>query len=111
MKKKYALLNLGLMLAVLFAVCYQSLHAFSHTISNDFEYHDSKSGKTLVHKISEKEDCLVCDFTFASFLSPEVFTFNFYPPFYSVTYTFSTPENVIAFSGSLYSLRGPPLFI
>ena len=55
-------MNFGLMLAVLFAVCYQSVHAFSHSIKQDSE-HDhshSKSNKNLVYKISEKEDCPVC---------------------------------------------------
>jgi hypothetical protein len=111
MKKKLQFINLGLMLAVLFAVSYQSLHAFSHQVNEDFEYHQSKSNKNLVYKISEKEDCPVCDFKFAAFLSPEVFTFKFTPFYQNVTYLFSIPENIIAFSGSLYSLRGPPNFI
>jgi hypothetical protein len=111
MKKKYALLNLGLMLAVLFAVCYQSLHAYSHSLNNDFDYDHSKSNKNLVHKISEKEGCSVCDFTFASFLSPEVSSFEFISLYQNVRYLFSIPENVMAFSGSLYSLRGPPILV
>lgn len=111
MKKKLQLLNLGLMLAVLFAVSYQSLHAFSHHITEDVEHNHSKSNKNLVYKVSEKEDCLVCDFKFAAFLSPEIFTFQFTSFYQNVTYLFSIPENVIAFRGSLYSLRGPPIFI
>ncbi|MFT7352987.1 MAG: hypothetical protein ACI9XR_002778 [Flavobacterium sp.] len=111
MKKKIAIVNFGLMLAVVFAICYQSLHAFSHSINSDSEYYHSKSNKNLVYKISEKEECSVCDFTFASFLSPEIFTFQFIPFYQNVRYLFSIPENVIAFSGSLYSLRGPPSFI
>jgi hypothetical protein len=111
LKKKIAIVNLGLMLAVVFAICYQSLHAFSHIHENGFEHHYSKSNKNLVFKVSEKEDCSVCDFTFASFLSTETFTFKFIPLYQNVTYLFSIPENVITFSGSLYSLRGPPNFI
>ena len=100
------------MLAVVFAICYQSLHYFSHHLRNDSEhYHShSKSSKNLVYKISEKEDCPICDFKFAAFLSSEIFTFQFIPFYQNVTYLFSIPENVIAFSGSLYSLRGPPSF-
>lgn len=111
MKKKYVYINLGLILAVLFAVSYQSLHSFSHSLVNDLGHQHSKSDKKLVYKISEKEDCAVCDFTFASFLSPEVFTFPFIPFYQNVTYLFSIPENVLAFSGSLYALRGPPVLV
>tara|TARA_R110000850_G_scaffold175976_1_gene301769 strand:+ start:12188 stop:12523 length:336 start_codon:yes stop_codon:yes gene_type:complete len=111
LKKKIAIVNLGLMLAVVFAICYQSLHAFSHIHENGFEHHYSKSNKNLVYKISETEDCSVCDFTFASFLSPEVFSFDFIPFYQNVTYLFSIPENVIAFNGIHYFLRGPPSFI
>lgn len=76
MKKKLQLLNLGLMLAVLFAVSYQSLHAFSHHITEDVEHHHVKSNKNLVYKVSEKEDCLVCDFKFAAFLYQKFLRFN-----------------------------------
>ncbi|WP_339835128.1 hypothetical protein [uncultured Flavobacterium sp.] len=101
------------MLAVLFAVCYQSLHAFSHSVNDKFDHNHShsKSEKNLVYKVSEKENCPVCDFKFAAFLSPEIFTFQFIPFYQNVRYLFSIPENIIAFSGSLYSLRGPPSFI
>lgn len=99
------------MLAVLLALCYQSLHAFSHQLNENFEHNHSKSNKNSVYKISEKEDCPICDFKFAAFLSPEIFVFQFIPFSQSVTYLFSIPENVIAFKGSLYSLRGPPNFI
>lgn len=111
MKKKYAFINLGLMLAVLFAVCYQSLHAFSHSLENDLEHKHSKSDKNLVHEISEIEDCPVCDFKFVAFLSPEIFIFEFNHLYKKVTYLFSIPEKINAFNGSLYSLRGPPCFI
>ena len=112
MKKKLQLINLGLMLAVLFAVSYQSVHAFSHTLKEDSPHNHShsKSNKNLVYKISEKEDCPICDFKFAAFLTPEIFTFQFIPFYQNTRYLFSIPENVIAFSGSLYSLRGPPSF-
>lgn len=99
------------MLAVLFAVCYQSLHAFSHHVNEDSEHLHLKSDKNLVYKISEKEECPICDFKFVAFISPEIYTFQFIPFYQNVPYLFSTPENVIAFSGSLYSLRGPPSFI
>ena len=98
------------MLAVVFAIWYQSLHAFSHHINEGFEHNHSKSNKNLVYKISEKEDCSICDFTFANFLSPEVFSFDFITFHQNVRCLFSIPENIIAFSGSLYSLRGPPSF-
>lgn len=111
MSKKYIFINLGLMLSVLFAVSYQSIHTVKHKLDHDFGYTQTDSDKTLTHKISKKEDCTICDFKFASFLSSETFTFTFTPIYYNVLYAFSIPEKAIVFSGSLYALRAPPSII
>lgn len=108
MKKKIALLNIFLMLSVLFAVSYQSMHVFLH------HSHDVKSvssEKTFTKNFTEKEDCLTCDFKFASFLSPDVFTFTFFPPHFEIPYLFSKSENFNSFGGSLFSSRGPPFLV
>ena len=106
MKKKIALINFFLMLSVLFAVSYQSLHIFSHHTQEELITTTSK--KTFTKTISEKEECPVCDFKFANFLSPEIFTYSFFPSHYEIPYTFSVKENFSIFCGSLFSTRGPP---
>lgn len=109
MKKKIALLNFIWMLSVLFAVSYQSLHTFSHHKHEEFTTISSK--KTFTKTISEKEDCPVCDFKFASFLSPEVFTFTFFPPHFEIPYQFKSNEICLIFEGNSSYLRGPPSLV
>ncbi|WP_371269368.1 hypothetical protein [Flavobacterium sp.] len=98
------------MLAVIFAVSYQSLHIFSHH-QHSFSscQHQEKKNKNAFEKtISEKEDCLVCEFKFATFLKTEIFTFKFHSPFKENPYSFSIKEATTFFCGSLFSHRGPP---
>ena len=107
MKKRFAYINIVLMLSVLFAVSYQSIHTFTH------HSHEEKTS-SFVEKtktFSEKENCPVCDFKFASFLSPEVFTYTFFPPHFEIPYQFSNKENFSSFCGSLFSSRGPPTIV
>lgn len=112
MKQKIAILNFAVMLAVILAVSYQSLHILRHHSNPVIENVDSLSNKKHPHiKVTEKEECHVCDFKFASFLSPKIFTFSFYFSFKESPYSFSVKEALSFFSGSLFSLRGPPSFI
>ncbi len=113
-KKKLLYINIGLILAVLFAVCYQSVHAFSHehhlvSISSDDPHH--YTCKISENTVSESEDCPICDFKFAAFLSPEVLHFAFIPSFYDIPYQFNSSESFITFEGNSFYLRGPPAFI
>lgn len=111
MKKKFATLNFILMLAVIFAVSYQSLHTFLYHEHNFSTCHNQGENKknTFEKTISEKEDCPVCEFKFTTFLKTEIFTFNFYAPFKESPYSFSVKEASTFFCGSLFSLRGPPI--
>ena len=109
MKKKLAILNFILMLSVLFAVSYQSVHTFSH--HKHEETKSISSEKTFTKNISEKEHCPVCDFKFASFLSPEVFSFTFFPPHFDIPYQFSVNENFNSICDCLFSPRGPPYLV
>ncbi len=61
--------------------------------------------------ITEKDDCPVCDFKFASFLKTDIFTFKFYSPYKESPYSFSIKEATSFFCGSLFCLRGPPQFV
>ena len=98
------------MLAVLFAVSYQSIHAFSHN------HHLKDDSHHLTFKTSEKtfnesDDCLICDFKFTVFLSPEVVHFEFIPSFYEIPYQFNTTKTFIEFDGNSFYLRGPPVLM
>lgn len=109
MKKKFGILNFILMLSVLFAVSYQSLHTFSH-----HKHEETKPvslEKTFTKNLSEKENCPVCDFKFASFLSPEVFTYSLFIPFYEIPYQFKSNEICLTFEETSNYLRGPPTLV
>ena len=114
MKKKLLYTNIFLIVAVLFAVCYQSVHAFSHEHQLKTECCDDAhhlTFKSSEKTVTESEDCPVCDFKFAAFLSPEVLHFDFIPSFYEIPYQFNSTETCIAFEGNSFYLRGPPVFI
>lgn len=97
------------MIAVLFAVSYQSVHAFSHHHDSNLENHKTEKSLTSLNKtFSEKEDCPICDFKFTSFLKTEIFNFKHYTFFKESPYSFSIKEATSFFCGSLFSHRGPP---
>lgn len=114
MKKKLLHINIGLILAILFAACYQLVHAFSHEhhlkteCCDDSPHLTFKSSKITV---TESEDCPVCDFKFAAFLSPEVLHFDFIPSFYEIPYLFNSTENYTTADGNSFYLRGPPVLV
>lgn len=113
MKKKFIHINLIMMLAVLFATCYQSIHVFSHEIHNETSHHCCDDEILLtknIHKtsFSEKEDCPVCDFKFAGFLSPEIYVFGPQFPFFEIPYSFNYETQIVDFKFSTNCLRGPP---
>lgn len=114
MKKKLLHINIVLMLAVLFAVSYQSIHIFSHEHHVKSECCDDShhlTFKTSEKTLTESDDCPVCDFKFAAFLSPEVLHFDFIPSFYEIPYQFNSNESCITFEGNSFYLRGPPVFM
>jgi hypothetical protein len=94
-KKKLLHMNLFLMLAVLFAVSYQSIHTFSHEHHLKTECCDDSHHltlKTSEKTVTESEDCPICDFKFVAFLSPEVLHFDFIPSFYEIPYQLRLKE-------------------
>ena len=99
------------MLAVLFAVSYQSIHTFSHEHHVKSECCDDSHHlpfKTSEKTFTESDDCPICDFKFAAFLKTDIFTFKFYSPFKESPYSFSVKEATSFFCGSLFLHRGPP---
>jgi hypothetical protein len=101
------------MLSVIFTVSYQSLHAFSHHHSEVSVCHSNPDThkKSFKHKVSEKEDCPICDFKFTSFISPEIFTYSFFCPALAIPYSFNSKEASSFFVGSLFAHRGPPVSV
>jgi hypothetical protein len=113
-KKKLLYTNIFLIVAVLFAVCYQSVHSFSH------EHHHLNERCAESHhftfKVSEKtiaesNDCPICDFKFVVFLSPEVIQFDFITSYYEIPYQFNSNESCITADGNSFYLRGPPVLV
>ena len=102
------------MLSFVLALGYQSLHTFAHHNHTSSEVslpEDSTSKDKQELKISEKEDCPICDFKFTTFLSPTITHYTLYSPFKVSPYSFSIKEATSFFCGSLFSHRGPPNFI
>lgn len=107
-------MNIGLMLAVLFAVSYQSIHTFSHNHHLKTEHCDhshSLSFKSVEKTLSANEDCPICDFKFAPFLVTAFYHFDFIPSFYEIPYQFNSNESRTTHQGTSRYLRGPPNFI
>lgn len=113
MKKKYAIINLLLMITVLVSMLFQSLHSYEHLAAHFskeecHQKHDfSKSQITHQHNYFDK--CFVCDFTLNQFNYSESQSFSFIRIIaVSERITHYTSRNTPYFLGSLYSLRGPP---
>jgi hypothetical protein len=112
MRKKYALVNLGLMLSVLFTMLVQSLHSFEHLhqLFQEKECHHTYTGNTeLSHQHHPFDQCNVCEFTLGAFVPPSNLAYNTIEkpplPLYSSHYS----KDIISFfKGSLFALRGPP---
>jgi hypothetical protein len=109
MKKKFALLNLSLMLTVLFAILFQSVHSYEHFLVDGAVVHQLDSHNQDLHQNDHNhQKCFVCEFTFNSFVSVEITSFTFKTSFERIAYHFFYTENPSFFSGSHSSLRGPP---
>ena len=96
-------------LAILFVICYQSFHIFTdeaHHFHNDviqentFKMHLSPDNH---------EDCPVCEFQFAAFLSSDVYVLNLVEPQHKFHFS-NTYESIVKEKEFLYfSHRGPPV--
>jgi len=112
MKRKFAIFNLTLMALVQLTIAYQSFHAFSHT-HDAYEQHHHELNKEAKQFSADdhghEEDCSVCDFHFDYFIQPQQFSLRLDFPFKQIPYSFNSIEDASAFTGSLFSHRGPPL--
>ena len=120
MKKKFALVNLILMLVVLFTSSFQSIHIVQHAHHHDatpkhfsgFHQYEQLE-ENHVHSDSKTDsDCEVCTFTFDFFVAPTTFFFPVLPSQATIPYQYPFQVDPQSFVGSLFSHRGPPaLFV
>jgi uncharacterized membrane protein len=112
MKKNKLIISLSLAIAVLFSILFQSFHTYDHLekqLSQKQCHHKyNVTQKEITHQHHKLDHCYVCDFTFGSYISPKEFSYQLYSAYKEIPYFISTEETVLSFSGSLYSLRGPP---
>ncbi|WP_298221413.1 hypothetical protein [Flavobacterium sp.] len=115
MKKRWAIINSVLMVAVLCSMLLQSVHSLEHLskLFSEKECHHKYSGQTEIsHQHHPFDECFTCEFTFSAFVTPKDFSYS--PQFFQgfLPYScFGPNEVIVSFSGSSYSLRGPPSFI
>ena len=102
------------MLAVLFATSYQSIHVFSHQHQQKhLSCNDSFSIK-IEHQennFTETNNCPVCDFKFAAFVSPQGYYFQIRISQNEIPYLTTKKELVISLPINALFLRGPPALV
>ncbi|HEY6143854.1 MAG TPA: hypothetical protein VIV55_10620 [Flavobacterium sp.] len=115
MKKRFLILNSFLTLAVLFAMLFQSVHSFEHfeeELSQAKCHHKSTSKQQITHQHHNFDHCFVCDFKMSSFVASAFHSFEFQNTIIPSGYTFFESREITEFfKGSLFALRGPPVFI
>lgn len=97
------------MVAVLFAILFQSLHSYEHILHDDFAVtHIDASQKDLHANDHHHGKCFVCEFTFSHFIETEFTSFQFKSSFEAIEYSFFYNEFHTFSSRTTASLRGPP---
>jgi len=115
MNKKLQHLSLSLLITILFAILFQSVHSYEHLAEQfteahcDHKYNTSKT--EFSHSHHEFDDCFTCDFSFSNYIPVQFFSFGFIKNAKTETLPFSITEKPLVFSGNFTSLRGPPCFI
>ena len=113
MKIKQLLIRFFFAIALLGSLIVQSYHGLEH-LEKQFSAkvcaHKQRNSTELTHHHKGFEQCLVCAISFQSGITPD----DFYKQLTSTPqvvaqYFFYFPT-VISFSGSSYSLRGPPSY-
>ncbi len=115
MNKKLQNLSFSLLIVMLFAMLFQSVHSYEHLAKQltskhcDHKYDRSKN--QISHTHQNVDHCFVCEYSFSSYIPVDFFSFGFKKPIQNTSYHFALTENPIVFSGSQLALRGPPSFI
>mgnify|MGYP003404365037 CR=1 FL=1 len=114
MKQKHLLIRFFFAIVLLASIVAQSFHGFEHLekkFSEKICLHKHTNSAELTHQHKGFEQCLVCTISFQNGITEKQFYCQLQPEYHFVSnysFTFST---IISFSGSLYSLRGPPQYI
>lgn len=113
MKKKQIVIAFSLGLTVLLSILLQSFHAHVHhyeEVERHYCHHENQGNKSqITHHHIKAESCSVCHFSFGNYVPTDVFDYQWYSNYKLIPYFSVTAEKITTFSGSLYSLRGPPV--
>ncbi len=111
MKQKQLIIRFFFALALLISIVVQSLHGYEHLekqFSEKVCEHKHANSTELTHQHKSFEQCLVCAISFHSSIAAENFVYHLASDSQVAANYFFTSPTIISFSGSLYSLRGPP---
>lgn len=113
MKKKFNYINFLMVLIVLFAILFPSIHSYEHLLEQN-----SGKQKTEIKSFNKNdikvnnhttEKCSICDFKFSLFTSIEFTPFQFLKSSSGIFYDFFYSKTQCTFfKGSLFALRAPP---
>ncbi len=111
MKQKQFLIRFFFASALLTSIVVQSFHGLEHLekqFSQKVCEHKQRNSTELTHQHKGFEQCMVCAISFQSGLATTHFQYQLVSvPEVAGRFFFNFPT-VISFSGSSYSLRGPP---
>jgi len=113
MKLKQLLIRFFFALVLLGSLALQSFHGLEHLEKQFAEKacaHKQLNSSELTHQHKGFEQCLVCAISFQNGISPSQFHYQLAPTPEVVAHSFFNFPTVISFSGSAYSLRGPPRY-
>ncbi|HMI06927.1 MAG TPA: hypothetical protein VK528_05225 [Flavobacterium sp.] len=115
MKRKFAILNISLIVAILSSILFQSIHSFEHLVAEFTQEkceHPHDTGKSqITHQHHNFDHCFTCEFHFSNFVTPQTYFFSVFSAYRAIPYFFTISETPASFSGSSYALRGPPALI
>ncbi|MGA9639627.1 hypothetical protein [Flavobacterium sp.] len=115
MKKKQIVIALSLSVTLLLSIVLQSFHAHVHYLEQLAQptcHHDNHGNKSqITHQHYKAESCSVCHFAFGNYITTDVYQDQLYINYKLIPYFSVTSKKIISFSGSLYSLRGPPSIV
>ena len=111
MKQKQLVIRFFFALVLLGSLALQSFHGLEHLEKQFAEKacaHKQLNSSELTHQHKGFEQCLVCAISFQNGIPSEQINFELAPTSIVVAPYFFNFPRVISFSGSSYSLRGPP---
>jgi hypothetical protein len=112
MSRKKIVLQFILGALLLFAMLFQSFHGTEHLAEKftaELCHHENGKGQQLTHSHPQHDSCFSCEFTFGQFTAqPAHFTQSLCVIAFGKKDALHVSFFGPSFTGSLYSLRGPP---